>query len=59
MKIKNKLTMATIAVVLAVVGGIAQSAQDDDSLRLPNGLAFSEFRGYETGQVLPVSETPM
>src|SRR6267154_1776985 len=58
MNTKNKLTIATIAVVLAVVGGIAQSAQDKYSLRLPNGLAFSEFRGYEDWQVVSVSQTP-
>src|SRR5258707_1731898 len=57
MKTKNKLTIATIAVVLAVVGGIAWSAQDKYSLRLPNGLAFSEFRGYENWQVVSVSQT--
>ena len=37
-----------IIVVLAVAGGVAWSAQDKYSLRLPNGLAFSEFRGYES-----------
>jgi hypothetical protein len=61
MKTKNKLsiaTIATIAVVLAVVGGIAQSAQDKYSLQLPNGLSFSEFRGYENWQVVSVSQTP-
>jgi hypothetical protein len=58
MKTRNKLTIATIAVGLAVVGGIAQSAQDKYSLRLPNGLAFSEFRGYENWQVVSVSQTP-
>src|SRR6202034_541664 len=58
MKSKNNLTIATIAVVLAVVVGIAQSAQDKYSLQLPNGLAFSEFRGYENWQVVSVSQTP-
>src|SRR5258708_13612215 len=58
MKTKNKLTIATTAVALAVVGGIALSAQDKYSLQLPNGLAFSEFRGYENWQVVSVSQTP-
>jgi cytochrome P460 len=58
MKTKSKLTIATVAIVLAVVGGIAQSAQDKYSLRLPNGLSFSEFRGYENWQVVSVSQTP-
>ena len=58
MNAKNKLMIATILVVLAAVGGIAQSAQDKSSLGLPNGLAFSEFRGYESWQVVSVSQTP-
>jgi hypothetical protein len=57
MKTKNKLTMVSIAVVLAIVGGIAYSAQDKYSLQLPNGLPFSEFRGYENWQVVSVSQT--
>ncbi len=31
------------------------SMQDKYALRIPNGLAFSEFRGYETWQVIAVS----
>jgi hypothetical protein len=46
-----------IAVVLAVFGGAAISAQDKYTLQLPGGLAFSEFRGYEDWQVVAVSET--
>ena len=39
--------VTTIAVVLAVLGGSAISAQDKYTLQVPNGLAFAEFRGYE------------
>ena len=46
-----------IAVVLAVFGGRAISAQDKYTLQLPNGLPFSDFRGYEDWQVVAVSET--
>ena len=35
------------AVVLALLGGKAISAQDKYALKVPGGLAFSEFRGYE------------
>src|SRR5258708_36911405 len=38
---------AAIAAVLAVLGGTAISAQDKYTLKVPNGLAFSEFRGFE------------
>src|SRR6476646_7083376 len=46
-----------IAVVLAVLGGRAISAQDKYTVQTPNGLAFSEFRGYEDWQVVAVSHT--
>jgi hypothetical protein len=46
-----------IAVVLAIFGGRAISAQDKYTLQVPNGLAFSEFRGYEGWQAAP-SVTP-
>jgi hypothetical protein len=50
--------MAIIAVVLAVlVGGRAMSAQDKYTLKVPNGLAFSEFKGYEDWQTVAVSQT--
>jgi Cytochrome P460 len=46
-----------IAVVIAVLGGRAISAQDKYNVTIPNGLAFSEFRGYEDWQVVSVSQT--
>jgi cytochrome P460 len=50
--------MVIIAVVLAVlVGGMAISAQDKYTLQVPNGLAFSEFKGYEDWQTVAVSQT--
>ena len=45
-----------IAVVVAVFGGRAISAQDKYTVQVPNGLAFSEFRGYEDWQVVAVSQ---
>jgi hypothetical protein len=48
--------MVIIAVVLvAVVGGRAISAQDKYTLKVPNGLAFSEFKGYEGWQTISIS----
>jgi hypothetical protein len=47
-----------IAVALAVlVGGTALSAQDKATLQVPNGLAFSEFKGYEDWSAVAVSQT--
>jgi hypothetical protein len=48
--------MVIIAVVLAVVvGGRAMSAQDRYTLKVPNGLAFAEFKGYEGWQTISIS----
>jgi hypothetical protein len=49
--------MVTSAVALAVFGGRAISAQDKYTVQVPNGLAFSEFRGYEDWQVVAVSQS--
>jgi hypothetical protein len=49
--------MVGAAVVVAVlVGGTAMSAQDKYTLKVPNGLAFSEFRGFEAWQTISVSQ---
>src|SRR5208337_3517261 len=37
--------------------GSMSLAQDRYTLRVPDGLAFSEFRGYDTWQDVAVSET--
>jgi hypothetical protein len=56
MSSKRMLTIAIIAGVLAGVGGWAMSAQDKYTVKVPNGLAFSEFRGYEGWQVVSISQ---
>jgi Cytochrome P460 len=46
------------AAALAVFGGRAAiSAQDKYTVQVPNGLTFSEFRGYEDWQVVAVSQS--
>ena len=47
--------MAIIAIVLGVSGGRAISSQDKYTVKVPGGLAFSEFRGYEGWQVVAIS----
>jgi hypothetical protein len=54
MKIAS-LPIVISAVVLAFLGSRAISAQDKYDLRVPNGLAFSEFKGYEAWQVIASS----
>ena len=52
------LLMVIIPIVLAGLGGMAVSAQQDKyTLQVPNGLKFSDFRGYENWQVVAVSQT--
>src|SRR5258708_36475853 len=56
MKGKSMLISVGITVALAVLGvGAAISAQDKYTLKVPNGLAFSEFKGYETWQAISIS----
>ncbi len=52
MKSKSISAIVTIGVLLAVLGSIALAAQDRFTLKAPNGVAFSEIRGYETWQTL-------
>ena len=46
---------ALAPVSLSVLGNIALAAQDKYAEKVPGGLAFSEFRGYESWQVVAVS----
>jgi len=46
-----------IAVGLSALGGRAISAQDKYTVQVPNGLAFAEFRGYESWESVAVSGT--
>lgn len=45
------------AALLAVLGSVAIAAQDRFAVKVPNGLAFSDFRGYDTWQDIAVSQT--
>ena len=45
MKRKSMLTIAMITVMHAVLGRRAISEQDKYTVKVPGGLAFSEFRG--------------
>ena len=57
MKVNGKLVSGAAAVSLAVLAaGVAISAQDRYTVKVPNGLAFSEFKGYEAWQVVAISE---
>jgi hypothetical protein len=55
--VSGTLAALVFLVLLAVLGNIAVAQQDRFTLQVPNGLAFSEFRGYETWQDVAVSQT--
>lgn len=54
---KGTLISVGISGLIAVLAASAAiSAQDKYTLKVPNGLAFSEFRGYEGWPVIAISE---
>jgi hypothetical protein len=57
LKSKNIPATVTIVELLAVLGSMALAAQDKYTVQVPNGLAFSEFRGYEAWQTVAVSQS--
>ena len=56
---KSKTTRLTVfvGVFLSVLVALVMAAQDRYTVKVPNGLAFSEFRGYEDWQVVAPSQT--
>src|SRR5262245_25494310 len=61
---KNRRTAVVVVAVallamLVVLGGKGVTAQDTGqakyNVQVPNGLAFSEFRGYESWQTIAIS----
>ena len=53
---KSTLISLGISVSIAVLAaGVAISAQDKYTVQVPNGLAFSEFKGYEGWQTVSIS----
>jgi hypothetical protein len=57
MRIHKRMIVSVITVgMLAAFGGMTLAAQDKYTLKVPNGLAFSEFKGYEAWQVVSISQ---
>src|SRR5262249_17488132 len=50
------VSLAAFGIVFAVLGSMALAQQEKYTLQVPNGLAFSEFRGYEGWQVVSISQ---
>ncbi len=57
MKSKNVQASVIIVALLAVLGSVVLAGQDRYTVKVPNGLAFSEFRGYEKWQVVAISQS--
>jgi hypothetical protein len=57
---KNRSAFVTVGIPVAVAAlctGVALSAQDKYTVKVPNGLAFSEFKGYESWETISVSHS--
>ena len=57
MRRKRKMIPAATVIALAAVAGVAGPAQDKYVLKLPNGLPFSDFKGYEDWQLISSAKT--
>ncbi len=57
MKGKNVLAIVIVAASLAFFVSLGIAAQDRYTVKVPNGLSFSEFRGYEDWQLVAPSQT--
>ena len=55
MKTKRMFALAAVAGGFAFAAGWAVFAQDKYTVQVPGGLAFSEFKGYESWQVVSIS----
>jgi len=55
----SKIHVSVIAIgaaILAAIGGAAIAQQNKDTAKVPDGLALSEFKGYENWQVIGASQ---
>jgi len=59
MSSKNMLiaTAMVLTLALAVASGAAISAQDKYTLKLPGGIVFADFKGYEDWRLISVAKT--
>jgi len=56
MKRKSMRVIVFAAVFLSALAALALAAQDKYTLKVPGGLSFSEFKGYEAWQVVSISQ---
>jgi len=51
------ISAAACTGILTVLGGMALAAQDKYAVQVPNGIALSDFKGYEDWSVVSVAQT--
>ncbi len=56
MEHKSAQVAVLIGASLSALAVLALGGQDKYTLKVPNGIAFSEFRGYEAWQVVSISQ---
>ena len=57
MKSKRMRPIAIAAALVSALGANAMSAQDKYTVKVPGGLAFSEFKGYESWEFVSLSQS--
>jgi hypothetical protein len=57
MKSKRMRTIAIATALVSALGASATSAQDKYTVKVPGGLAFSEFKGYESWEFVSLSQS--
>jgi hypothetical protein len=58
MKRKSFGVIVFAGVSLSILVALAMAAQDKYTVKVPGGLSFSEFKGYEAWQVISISQDP-
>jgi len=53
---RQKAFIAMATASLAAFGGVAIAQQNKDTVKVPDGFALSEFKGYEKWQVIGASQ---
>ena len=56
MKRKRIGVMFLVGIIFSVLAAMAIAAQDKYTLKVPNGLSFAEFKGYEAWQLVSISQ---
>ena len=56
MKRKRTGAIVSAVAVVCILAALASAAQDKYTLKVPGGLSFSEFRGYEAWQIVSISQ---